>query len=106
MHHFNDQYKDPRWHERRKEIYRRDKWHCRACNKTNIALDVHHLYYEMGLKIWEYESEALVTLCRDCHAKIHIDLKKISGIVAFKILTSELDLIHIDEKLTEIMNYY
>lgn len=103
---FKEQYKDKRWEKKRLEILRRDKWHCRACNATKVMLDVHHLYYDMGNKVWEYEDEALVTLCRNCHAKIHTDLKKISGIVAFKLLCCEIDMIDIDKGINDIMNYY
>lgn len=103
---FNEQYKDDRWKRKRLEIYRRDKWHCRACNKTNIPLDVHHLYYDIGAKIWDYDNECLVTLCRSCHAKIHNDLKKISGIIAFKLLCCEIDMVEIDQKIDEIINYF
>ena len=35
------------------------------------GLNVHHNYYIEGHKPWEYEDEALVTLCEDCHKKRH-----------------------------------
>lgn len=95
MENFNEQYKDPRWEKKRLEIYRRDLWQCRKCNATNIKLNAHHLYYERGLNIWEYDNDALVTLCDKCHFQIHTDLKKIAGIVAFKIFTGEIDILDI-----------
>jgi hypothetical protein len=53
---------------------------------------VHHLYYQRDFKIWEYDNESYVTLCEDCHNEIHIDLKKIAGIIAFKVICGEIDL--------------
>ncbi len=35
------------------------------------GLHVHHLYYKVGLKPWEYENEALITLCWKCHEETH-----------------------------------
>lgn len=38
------------------------------------GLNVHHKYYVYGKKPWEYDDEALVTLCEDCHQKRHENL--------------------------------
>ena len=35
------------------------------------GLNVHHKFYIKGLAPWEYEDDALITLCEDCHKKIH-----------------------------------
>ena len=35
------------------------------------GLNIHHTYYIEGHKPWEYDNEALVTLCEDCHKKRH-----------------------------------
>ena len=35
------------------------------------GLNIHHKYYISGKKPWEYEDDALVTLCEDCHKKRH-----------------------------------
>ena len=35
------------------------------------GLNIHHKYYVFGKKPWEYENDALVTLCGDCHKKQH-----------------------------------
>ena len=42
---------------------------------TPKALNVHHKYYVNGNKPWEYSSDALVTLCEDCHCDIHKSAK-------------------------------
>ena len=87
---YPEQIKDGRWQRKRLEIMSRDKFQCRNCHETN-APNVHHLYYESGAMIWEYDNEALVTLCERCHKIIHKDLAKISGIIAFEFLCGELD---------------
>lgn len=38
---------------------------------TYKGLNVHHKYYINGLKPWEYDDNALVTLCKECHQKRH-----------------------------------
>lgn len=35
------------------------------------GLNVHHTYYIKGKAPWEYEDDALITLCEDCHQKAH-----------------------------------
>ena len=83
------------WQKRRLEIMSRDEFMCRVC-KSKVMLSVHHLYYEKGKKLWEYDNEALVTVCDICHKKIHFDLMKTVGIIAFKILTKEIDPINLN----------
>ena len=39
--------------------------------KSFVGLNIHHKYYIQGHKPWEYDNEALVTLCEDCHKKRH-----------------------------------
>ena len=36
------------------------------------GLNVHHKYYIKGKAPWEYEDDALITLCEDCHKKAHL----------------------------------
>jgi 5-methylcytosine-specific restriction endonuclease McrA len=87
---YKDQIKDARWQEKRLKVMQRDGFECCAC-PSKYDLNVHHLYYEAGCKIWEYDNESLVTLCADCHKAIHKELMKLSGIIAFKIITNRLD---------------
>lgn len=35
------------------------------------GLNIHHQYYVKGKFPWEYDDDALVTLCEDCHKKLH-----------------------------------
>lgn len=39
------------------------------------ALNIHHEYYLLGKKPWEYSNDALVTLCSECHQKRHLHQK-------------------------------
>lgn len=41
-------------------------------NKAHIpGLNIHHNYYIQGLKPWEYDDKALITLCENCHKNFH-----------------------------------
>lgn len=39
--------------------------------KNCIDHNVHHKYYKLGSKAWEYEDDALITVCVDCHKAVH-----------------------------------
>ena len=93
-----EQYKHPHWQKKRLEIMRRDKWQCKCCGESNKSLHVHHLYYEKDCHIWDMDNEGLVTVCFDCHKLLHNDLYKLSGIIAFKILSGKIDVTELKEK--------
>ena len=59
--------KDPRWQKLRLQIMERDGWACQICFNDEETLNVHHLYYENEREPWDYDTEALVTLCQTCH---------------------------------------
>ena len=40
-----------------------------------IPLNIHHKYYILGKKPWEYDNDALITLCPHCHQKRHLQTK-------------------------------
>lgn len=62
--------KTKEWKEYRERILVRDNYICKNCGSTKY-LNVHHIKYIRGRKPWEYPEELLVTLCRDCHSKVH-----------------------------------
>lgn len=68
------------WKAKRKEIIQRDNFTCCACGAFGKTLNVHHLSYEKGKEYWDYPNSNFVTLCCDCHKKLHNlkqgDLKK------------------------------
>jgi hypothetical protein len=62
-----EKFKDPRWQKIRLQVFERDKWTCQQCRSTSKTLNVHHRYYDDGAEPWEYDLDALVTLCGECH---------------------------------------
>lgn len=74
---YEEQLNTNAWLVRRKEILERDNYACQDCLRGKnylsryIELHVHHKKYIDGLMAWEYPDELLITLCEDCHQKIH-----------------------------------
>ena len=58
------------WQNKRQAILKRDNFCCTNCGKK-IFLQVHHTYYILNAKPWEYDDNSLVTLCLDCHINVH-----------------------------------
>ena len=73
---YKEQIKSPQWQKRRLEIFQKDDFTCQLCGNKDAPLNVHHLAYHKGRKIWEYEDWELITLCEKCHMSEHsyIDL--------------------------------
>ena len=71
-------YRDSRWQKKRLEILNRDGFVCSECGASGdgVLLHVHHLYYDQGVAPWECVDESMLTLCDECHEKIHV-LKKL-----------------------------
>lgn len=71
---YEEQLSDNRWISRRSIILKRDNHKCKMCgvggDKDN-PLHIHHRYYKFGALAWQYNNNALITLCRNCHAIIH-----------------------------------
>lgn len=64
---YSEKLRDPRWQKKRLEILGRDEFCCQLCFDSKSTLHVHHRFYRAGLDPWEYEANALVTLCEYCH---------------------------------------
>jgi hypothetical protein len=64
------QLQDERWKTKRRRAVTLAMGKCSKCGFKG-RLDVHHLYYIKGNKLWEYPFNALVVLCRKCHTKWH-----------------------------------
>jgi hypothetical protein len=69
----------------------RDNFKCRICKSEN-DLSIHHLYYLPNTKPWEYDNEAMVTVCQEHHEQLG-ELSKLSSLIAFKILTMSIEII-------------
>jgi 5-methylcytosine-specific restriction endonuclease McrA len=100
---YKEQLRDPRWQKLQSKIRERDKYKCRICGDTTSFLNVHHIYYQNGLKAWEYDEECLITLCDSCHEFAHKSLPKISSLIAVSIANNKYDLIKIEKALRDII---
>lgn len=69
---YKEQLADNRWLRKKTEILIRDNYTCQKCGATSY-LNVHHINYEKGKLAWEYPDDNLITLCRDCHERTHIE---------------------------------
>lgn len=67
---YEENLKHSRWIEKSKAIKLRDNFRCTQC-RSNKRLQVHHKVYVSGRKPWEYNDRYLVTLCNDCHERVH-----------------------------------
>jgi transcription elongation factor Elf1 len=74
---FFELYKHPNWQKRRLEIMEKSNFECLHCGTKDKTLNVHHLYYENGLKPWEYPDDSLICLCSDCHLELETKLKSL-----------------------------
>lgn len=67
---YSEKLHDPRWLQRRAEIFERKGRKCTDCECGPGAegpLQVHHLYYIKGREPWEYDDDHLIPLCDSCH---------------------------------------
>lgn len=71
---YGEKLKHPKWQMRRLEILSRDNATCQLCGDTETELQVHHKSY-YG-EPWDAPNEALVTICKHCHALVE-ELKRI-----------------------------
>ena len=74
---YHEQLLDERWAEKRRVILKRDGHCCRMCSskgEKDLPLEIHHRYYIYGAMAWEYNDQALITLCHDCHELVHLTL--------------------------------
>ena len=63
-------YFDDRWRALRAKALSRDGNVCTICNCT-WDLQVHHVRYVKGGRIWDSPLSDLTTLCDGCHKKVH-----------------------------------
>ena len=60
----------------RKAIFIRDDWTCQICNKKGIHLHPHHIWNFALFAYLRFNIDNGVTLCKDCHFKLHGNNKK------------------------------
>ena len=66
---------DVRWYKKRATILARDNSQCQYCGSYD-NLQIHHKYYskypdETKVYPWDYPNDALITLCDNCHKRVH-----------------------------------
>ena len=69
-----DFYLSAKWKHKRQTIMRRDGYMCRECRKygrVREAVEVHHIKHLEDYPELAYDDSNLVSLCRDCHRKMH-----------------------------------
>lgn len=71
---YHQQLEHPLWEKKRNIILKRDQYQCRLCGSKH-SLQVHHIKYSSDKKAWEYPNSVLITLCKECHEKVHSDPK-------------------------------
>lgn len=74
---FNRVYRDRRWQPVRRRVLDRDGWRCVRCRRYGSI--VHHRQ-PLHLGGAPFDPANLETVCRDCHADIHADLRQASSI--------------------------
>jgi hypothetical protein len=72
---YSQELKNPIWQKKRLNILERDNWTCKGCQNTENTLHVHHITYEKGKKPWDYEDGNFITLCEECHNRVHEVIK-------------------------------
>jgi hypothetical protein len=66
---YTDYLKTDDWDKKRKQVYKQAKYKCRLCNKGNVKLNAHHIYY--GDLSRTSVSKDLICLCEECHKELH-----------------------------------
>lgn len=62
----------PLWQKKKAEILLRDNYKCRSCGREDITLHAHHIFYVENTEPWDYNDDALITLCEVCHNTQHL----------------------------------
>lgn len=68
---YREQLMTSAWKVKSAAILERDNRTCQKCGATGVKLNVHHKYYLENHAAWEYDDDALITLCSKCHVGIH-----------------------------------
>ena len=99
---YYEQLQHPLWDKKKQEILERDGFECTICGSGLHKLEIHHLCYFPDLLIWEYDNELMVTVCKKHHQQLTYDLPKVSGLIAFECLKSNIDLLEATKLLLKL----
>lgn len=73
-------YQWPEWKRIRAEVLKLDHYECQKCkaekHRYRKAMIVHHVKHlkdrpDLALDIYEKEERQLISVCKDCHEKLH-----------------------------------
>lgn len=64
---YKEQLLDPRWQKLRLEVFANAGFKCQHCDSETNQLHAHHLYYIARRMIWDYPTNSVICLCKDCH---------------------------------------
>ncbi len=65
---YSERRKTQEWEVLKKQVFRRDSYRCRMCNRNDLPLHPHHRTY---VTYAEERLEDLITLCAKCHGIFH-----------------------------------
>jgi hypothetical protein len=76
---YKEQLRTPEWKRFALKMKDEHGWACRWCHRKQgeVELSIHHVYYIIGVKLWEHPPGLLECLCNDCHIErqeLQIDL--------------------------------
>lgn len=71
---YQDQINSDQWRDFASGI-KRSRDFCECCRRSDVVLQVHHLFYAFEKKLWEYDPSDVIVLCSGCHKEIHEQLK-------------------------------
>jgi 5-methylcytosine-specific restriction endonuclease McrA len=65
------QYHAPEWKKFRNDVFKRDNYTCTKCGDKVRTQHAHHIRYAKGKYVWEVPMEWVITVCDECHSRIH-----------------------------------
>lgn len=68
---FRSQLGDRRWDDRRRAYLRTVGGYCQSCKRGDVPLQVHHIAYDTGKNLWDYDDTQLRAMCEPCHKAWH-----------------------------------
>ncbi|WP_159950879.1 HNH endonuclease [Polaribacter septentrionalilitoris] len=89
------------WKYMRLKILFRDNFTCKDCGSYGTSHSVHHRYYIKNRFPWEYQPNALVSLCNECHKNRHQN----EEIVIYEMVQHKVGFYDIYDKLIEVDTY-
>ncbi len=79
---YNRYLQTKQWYIMRKAVLKRDAYLCQSC-LTREATQVHHLSYELFNTLGQSAAFELVSICCQCHEKIHPHLAQAQAALAY-----------------------